>query len=164
MFNDGKIFHVNKGKWLVRTPSEVNRCGIQVRINNPNQVELKPEEREDVAIHRFVPLSKKNVNSVGVPPPLFRHAYFFRLSTSISTRCVRLSFLFDCFREFLSFISFIPPTGIKILAHLIEVDVSYAFRHQVTVIDCLNDPDDTLKRKVSLMQAIVTSQHVVPFI
>ena len=38
--------------------------------------------------------------------------------------------------------------GISILAHLIEVDVSYAFRHQMTVIDCLNDPDDTLKRKV----------------
>ena len=38
--------------------------------------------------------------------------------------------------------------GIKILGHLIKLDVCYASRHQMTIIDCLNDPDETLRRKV----------------
>eukprot|EP00794_Sanderia_malayensis_P009386 gene9386-10375_t len=51
--------------------------------------------------------------------------------------------------------------GIKILAHLIKTDVSYAFRHQMTVIDCLNDPDETLKRKtLVLLYRITNSSNV----
>ena len=64
--------------------------------------------------------------------------------------------------------------GINILAHLIKVDVSYAFRHQMTVIDCLNDPDETLKRKVrvkmisrifasSVAMMLVASMYFVPY-
>jgi len=51
--------------------------------------------------------------------------------------------------------------GIDILSHLIEVDVSYAFRHQMTVIDCLSDPDDTLKRKtLVLLYRMANSSNV----
>ena len=53
--------------------------------------------------------------------------------------------------------------GINILADLIEVDLSYAARHQMTVIECLNDPDETLKRKVPAFILIMFSFPVIVF-
>ena len=39
-------------------------------------------------------------------------------------------------------------TGITALGLLVQVDAAYTTEHQLVVIDCLDDPDDTLKRKV----------------
>jgi AP-4 complex subunit epsilon-1 len=38
--------------------------------------------------------------------------------------------------------------GITALTSVVRVNPVYAAEHQMTVIDCLDDPDDTLKRKV----------------
>jgi len=40
------------------------------------------------------------------------------------------------------------PVGITALGLLVQVDTQYTVEHQLVVIDCLDDPDDTLKRKV----------------
>ncbi len=39
--------------------------------------------------------------------------------------------------------------GITALAAIVQVNPVYANEHQMVVIDCLNDPDETLKRKVA---------------
>ena len=39
--------------------------------------------------------------------------------------------------------------GINSLTSLVQINPKYAAEHQLVVIDCLDDPDDTLKRKVS---------------
>ena len=38
--------------------------------------------------------------------------------------------------------------GIHALGLLVQINPKYAADHQMIVIDCLDDPDDTLKRKV----------------
>jgi len=40
--------------------------------------------------------------------------------------------------------------GIKALSEFVSIDKKYAEKHQQTVIDCLNDHDDSLKRKVRM--------------
>ena len=39
-------------------------------------------------------------------------------------------------------------TGITALSDFINVDVSYGTRHQMVIIECLTDQDESLKRKV----------------
>jgi AP-4 complex subunit epsilon-1 len=38
--------------------------------------------------------------------------------------------------------------GIDVLAVVVQVNAKAAAEHQMVVIDCLEDPDETLKRKV----------------
>ena len=38
-------------------------------------------------------------------------------------------------------------TGITGLISIVKINPSYAIRHQLVVVDCLEDPDETLKRK-----------------
>ena len=45
-------------------------------------------------------------------------------------------------------ISYNTLTGITSLASLVQVEPKYALDYQMIVIDCLDDPDETLKRKV----------------
>lgn len=37
--------------------------------------------------------------------------------------------------------------GIDALSRIVRINSDYANEHQIAVIDCLEDPDDTLKRK-----------------
>lgn len=37
--------------------------------------------------------------------------------------------------------------GIDSLARVVRINAKYAAEHQLAVIDCLEDPDDTLKKK-----------------
>ena len=37
--------------------------------------------------------------------------------------------------------------GIDSLARIVRINAKYAVEHQLAVIDCLEDPDDTLKKK-----------------
>ena len=37
--------------------------------------------------------------------------------------------------------------GIDALSRLVRINAKYANEHQLAVIDCLEDPDETLKRK-----------------
>jgi len=37
--------------------------------------------------------------------------------------------------------------GIDSLARIVRINAKYAAEHQLAVIDCLEDPDDTLKKK-----------------
>lgn len=49
------------------------------------------------------------------------------------------------------FLLYLMILGIKALTDFVAIDVSYASRHQQVIIDCLNDQDDSLKRKVTEM-------------
>ncbi|XP_065884904.1 uncharacterized protein [Dysidea avara] len=52
--------------------------------------------------------------------------------------------------------------GITALGLLVQVDTQYTLEHQLVVIDCLDDPDDTLKRKtLSLLFMMTNSLNVV---
>ena len=37
--------------------------------------------------------------------------------------------------------------GIDALSRIVRINANYANEHQIAVIDCLEDPDDTLKKK-----------------
>ena len=49
--------------------------------------------------------------------------------------------------------------GINALGLLVQINPKYAADHQMIVIDCLDDPDDTLKRKVSHREKLVTYKY-----
>eukprot|EP00359_Climacostomum_virens_P008216 CAMPEP_0204903846 /NCGR_PEP_ID=MMETSP1397-20131031/4513_1 /ASSEMBLY_ACC=CAM_ASM_000891 /TAXON_ID=49980 /ORGANISM="Climacostomum Climacostomum virens, Strain Stock W-24" /LENGTH=781 /DNA_ID=CAMNT_0052072551 /DNA_START=1123 /DNA_END=3468 /DNA_ORIENTATION=+ len=52
-------------------------------------------------------------------------------------------------------------TGITGLASIIKIDSSYVAQHQMTVVDCLEDNDETIKRKtLSLLYRMTNSQNV----
>ena len=42
--------------------------------------------------------------------------------------------------------------GIQALSQLVQVNPKYALDHQLVVIDCLDDVDETLKRKVKILK------------
>ncbi|KAJ1625757.1 Clathrin/coatomer adaptor, adaptin-like protein [Pavlovales sp. CCMP2436] len=52
--------------------------------------------------------------------------------------------------------------GIKALASIVQVNQKYALEHQMVVVDCLEDPDETLKRKtLDLLFKMTNAQNVV---
>lgn len=67
--------------------------------------------------------------------------YFFCFSASNSLVLPNVHVLFH---------AIFYPAGITALGLLVQVDTQYTLEHQLVVIDCLDDPDDTLKRKVTL--------------
>lgn len=51
--------------------------------------------------------------------------------------------------------------GINALAGIVQIDAKHAVDHQMTVIDCLEDPDDTLRRKtLDLLYSMTNSKNV----
>ena len=52
-------------------------------------------------------------------------------------------------------------TGITGLISIVKINPSYSLRHQMIVVDCLEDPDDTLKRKtLNLLYKMTNPQNV----
>lgn len=51
--------------------------------------------------------------------------------------------------------------GVNSLAAIVQIDAKYAAEHQMTVVDCLEDPDETLRRKtVTLLVSMTNPQNV----
>eukprot|EP01104_Vermistella_antarctica_P013058 TRINITY_DN388_c0_g1_i1.p1 TRINITY_DN388_c0_g1~~TRINITY_DN388_c0_g1_i1.p1 ORF type:complete len:1292 (+),score=354.65 TRINITY_DN388_c0_g1_i1:172-4047(+) len=52
--------------------------------------------------------------------------------------------------------------GITALSKIVKVDPRYAAEHQMVVIDCLDDPDDSIKRKtLDLLHVMTNGQNVI---
>jgi AP-4 complex subunit epsilon-1 len=52
--------------------------------------------------------------------------------------------------------------GLKSLAAIVQIDTKYAAEHQMIVVDCLEDPDETLKRKtLDLLYKMTNLTNVV---
>ncbi|KOO35705.1 ap-4 complex subunit, partial [Chrysochromulina tobinii] len=52
--------------------------------------------------------------------------------------------------------------GIKALAQIVQVNQKYALDHQMVVVECLEDPDETLKRKtLDLLFAMTNASNII---
>ena len=51
--------------------------------------------------------------------------------------------------------------GIEALSRVVRINASYAHEHQLAVIDCLEDPDETLKGKTLELLFKMTSPNNV---